>query len=639
MELALEPHRVQLLPALDRVHGRIAVGIAVQEEHLAGLRIEREVVDQDVGVQIAAIGVGSIGAVGERVGGIERDRPLDVAGLVVDVVDPRVRRRERGRRAHQRQVAGRRTAHDADAVRIESAARRLRADEADGALEVLPRRHVLGEVRGARRAVLERDDRHALLVEVATRGDDLEAVVVVEAVGAARVDDLDRPRLELLREVPFDEGNDLSILRVGRLAVGPDVFLDVGRAVLVGRPAVERGHLRAERAEKSHLAHELDGAPELGSGRRGVSASGDEVDFGGNLRPVRHRHRTELPVDARRRDGRRYIVVLAVEEAHGAGLAVEREDRVDRRAGREHARRGHRDREVDVAGEVVDVVDLRVRGGLRARRQEEREVRAVRKAHDADLVRAVAALRGGLAHEAHGALPVLPGDLVRGKPGRARAMAEPHARDAVREELRLERLQRGSVADAGVVGTGKDDHARARGGGGRVGPLEVRRRDAGLRVGHSGLRPERLRGACGAGERQQGRQCGDESGEDVFPPMNGVRHGVFSLGVAVGRIPPATATILARATVCPKLHNRVAPVFRPAKRARKRSSGAPRGVRARGGVRHSSTKKCRLPGDIFPGALWQSIPRSAGTSRDPSPPKKKTQKGFPNARAQWLRPA
>ena len=39
--------------------------------------------------------------------------------------------------------------------------------------------------------------------------------------------------------------------------------------------------------------------------------------------------------------------------------------------------------------------------------------------------------------------------------------------------------------------------------------------------------------------------------------------------------------------------------------------GTPFGVRARGGVR-TRHAKCRLAGDIFPGALWQSIPRSAG---------------------------
>ena len=512
VDFALDADAAELLPADDGVHGGKDVVVAVDEQHGAGVGVEREIGDERHPVGISTVRVVVVDSVSERVGREECNRKLYVAWKLVDRVDRLVRRGLRGRRAHEREVSARRVPHKSDLLRIKPLVRRLRADEADGALEVLPGRHVLRQASRARAAVVEVHDGQALFDEIALDGNDLEVARLVEVVSTACVENQDSVRRAVLGKMPFDPwirvvARPLMLggLVVWRLALGPYV-LDLDRLrlrVVVGK-AGKDAHQAGEIAKKTLLPHELDAALERVRRKRFVPAVGVEMDLGiGQPHAVRRLYHADLAVDPRGGERARDRVDSAVEKAGGGGLRVEPDDRIDRQGVSEDTRRRNRHREVDVAGDVVHRIDLRVRGGLRARGEEQREVRARGVAHYADLVGAVSALRRGLAHEAHGALSVLPRNLVGGKPARARPRVKPHAGDAVREKLLFERTELRAVANGRIVAAGDDYHARADIRRRFGGPFEIRRRDAGLRVGHAGIWPERLDASGGeTGKRQ-----------------------------------------------------------------------------------------------------------------------------------------
>ena len=80
---------------------------------------------------------------------------------------------------------GRRT-HYADAVRVKSLLRSLGADNAHGALKILPCRRMLGKsVQRTRSAVLHRDNRHALCIEIAADRRNLKSIWAVPLVASA----------------------------------------------------------------------------------------------------------------------------------------------------------------------------------------------------------------------------------------------------------------------------------------------------------------------------------------------------------------------------------------------------------------------------------------------------------------------
>ena len=138
-----------------------------------------------------------------------------------------------------------------------------------------------------------------------------------------------------------------------------------------------------------------------------------------------------------------------MEHAHRRGLLVELEDGVElrvhglpvARVGRSDSVR-HRvgdragDRPVDVARNVVELVDPLVGGGERARREQRREVRACGHRDGADSLGVEAALRRLGADHPDGTLSVLPCALVDRQPLRTRrAVHEVDALEADGGEL------------------------------------------------------------------------------------------------------------------------------------------------------------------------------------------------------------
>ena len=508
----------------------------MDKEDRACREVKRELGDKPRRIVIAARLVRLLVTIRERIRGIDRDRPLHIAGDRVQARRrPPVTTRgvvQRARRAHERQVSARGRAHDADAVRVQPLLRGLRADDTDRALEVGPCRHVLLQSCGTRRTVLHRDDRHALLVEIAAGGRDFEAVRIVARVASARIDDLNRLRLQVLRQVPLDVRRALVRLHVGHLALRPNVLLLVAAAREIARIALHQLDFGIDFAEIAHLAHELDRPAELLHVDGTVPAVRVKVQLGGNLHPA------ELPVELRRAV-RRMLIFSAVEEAHGTRLRIELKGRVElhvrrvavtrirhRKPVRQRIRHAHRKREVDVAGNVVRRIDLRVRGRQRARRQHHRKVRARRTAEDADPLGVESALLRRGSNEPHCALSVLPAGLVDGQPLRTgRAVPEPHAGDAVVEKQVFERPELRTVTRATIRAAGNEDHARAVRIRRLFGPLEIRhpvrravkpgllhllRRRGNLillEIRNLPLRPQRLNDA-----RQQrgGRQTQDE---------------------------------------------------------------------------------------------------------------------------------
>ena len=323
--------------------------------------------------------------------------------------------------------------HYADAVGIEPVRSGLAAHYPDSPLEVLPCGGVLGE--GFCRAgstVFQGDDGHALGVEVAAYGSNLESVGIVAGVGASGVDDLDGVGAALMREVPLDVGLALVLLAVGHLAFGPYILLGIACAVVIGRIPFHEVLLRGDGAEETHLGHELYRTLES---EGSVALVGVEMEFGGNL------HAAELPVN--QRGSVRGVGVLAsMMQADGACMVVELEDLADGHvraislaicAGAGFAVGGHIggsvcNRPVDVAGDLVYLVDGLISGCLRTGGKHQGKMPAGRHSDYAYLFGVVSAFGSLAAHHPHCPLAIFPGTLVDGEAyGTGSAVHEVHA--------------------------------------------------------------------------------------------------------------------------------------------------------------------------------------------------------------------
>lgn len=90
VEIGLKAHATQLFPAFHRIHRRPSIGVAMDEQHRTGGEIEGEFRCEPRVILVAAFRISGIDAIGERVGRIDRDRPLNGAGNLVGVIDRRV---------------------------------------------------------------------------------------------------------------------------------------------------------------------------------------------------------------------------------------------------------------------------------------------------------------------------------------------------------------------------------------------------------------------------------------------------------------------------------------------------------------------------------------------------------------------
>ena len=452
------------------------------------------------------------------------------------------------RRGHEREVAAGGGPHDADAVRIEAALDGTGADEAYCPLDVLPGRDMLGERRGGTRgAVAHCHDRHTLLVQVAPRRGDFETAGAGAAVAAARPDHLDGARREVRGDVPLHVRHALVRLHARNRGSAPDLDHLVRGARRVGGVAVHERDLGLQFAEKAHLAQELDGAVETVSA---VALVGIDVDFGGDLALAQlavHAGRCERGIDVR----------PAVQQAHRRGLFVEGEGRIERDvrtialayvraacAVRETVGEREDDGGVHMAWRLVQRVHGRVGGRKRARREKGPQVRSGGHGDGDDLFRVEAAFGGLRAHEADGALPVLPRALVDRKPLGARgAVHQVHALDSKRGQLLAPGVHQPHVAAGLVRPAGDEDDAdvgldvllrpRARLGRRGFGPFDkrfgvcgtVEAGGAGL-VGHRGdlvalavwhraFRPKRLALAGNSRKRDADEEGGEDSGHDT----------------------------------------------------------------------------------------------------------------------------
>jgi len=390
-------------------------------------------------------------------------------------------------------VSAGRGAHDADAVGIEPLRRGLAADDSDGALQILPRRRVLGQpAQRTRRAVFHRHNRHALLVQVTPRRRDFESVRIVAHVAAARVDDLDRLRLEFLRHVPLDIRHALVRLHIRHLAFRPDRLLEVFAASIVVQIAGHQIFFLAETPVKIHLAEVLGDTVEPVVVSRAVLALArvahetvgtvcEEMDLGRDFHPA------ELAVNLRGAV-RRIDVCPAVEERHRTRLRVElehvRELDVDRvalarvGAGQSVRQRvGGVDRHgpVDVAGKLVEFVDRPIRRCQRARREQGRQVRARGEPERTDLLRVESSFFRVVADETDGALPILPSALVDRQPLRTRrTVGEAGANEPEFGELLRDPVNPHPVAATVITAAGNEQHASAVFLRRRVVPVEIR---------------------------------------------------------------------------------------------------------------------------------------------------------------------
>ena len=328
----------------------------------------------------------------------------------------------------------------------------------------------------------------------------------------------------------------------------PEVLPGVlGRVVEVRRVAGYQRLLVRERSqEPAQLPEELHRAVEpvvVGAGLvapavpapEAVRPVGEEVQLG------RDPPLAQLAVDLRRGE-RRIRVGAAVEHAHGGGLLVELEDGVELRALAATRVRDPKpvvervadrasDRPVEVAGNVVDLVDLFVGGRQCARREERRKVGAGGHRDRADPIGVKPALHRLRADEPHRALPVLPRALVEREALRARrAVDEVHALEAGRGELLPPHVHKPDVA-AVFVGAARDqDHAAAVRLLGRGKPVDV---GCGivpflvchfgdlmrLGVGHLARRPEVL--ALGGRGKRREKERYENSLHSIPPPPNG----------------------------------------------------------------------------------------------------------------------
>ena len=494
MQIALNPHAAQLLPALDRIHRRPAVGIAVDEAHRRSVEIERELRHRHRRVAVAAGPVRNVGAVGERIRRIDRARPLHLAGHLVDIVDVvPVGAAARTRRAHKRKMTAGGKTHDSDAVRIKSARRRSLSHHAYRALGVLPGGRMLGERRGRTgRPVGYDHHRHALGVEIFGDRQPFAGNVAV-AVRAAGRDDLDRLGFEVFRDEPFDERNGLLlILDIGSFALGPDVLFHPFGGVKTGEDtALLQGLLTAD---EPHLLEEFLGAdePVVVSGRilfagimshETVVTVGVKMEFGGNF------HAAQLTVYLRGAVGR-IKIDAAVEEAHGAGFRIELERFVEFDVDRvavagigagkpvvERIGRIDRNRPVDVTGKRIKLIDRFVGGSLRRSRKHHRQMGTGGKTEHADLLRIEAELSGARTHKLDRPLTVLPAAPVDRRSFRTRsAVDERNAAHAHFGQTLGDAVDPLPVAAAVVTAAGNENHARVRADVRRrsVVPVEIR---------------------------------------------------------------------------------------------------------------------------------------------------------------------
>lgn len=206
VKFTLYSHAAHLLPSLHRVHGGIAIGISVDEQHGSSPEVEVELWHQRCVVGITTAGVLPVRTIRQDVRRIDTNPPLNVARLLVDIVDGQIGLLHGRSDTHQRQVTSCRATHNANLLGVKSQALGLAAYDAYGALHVLPRGGVLGQTTlggGSWRAVFHGDDRHSEFVEVAASWRHLETIGIIAVVRTTRVDNLDGLRLQLLREMTF----------------------------------------------------------------------------------------------------------------------------------------------------------------------------------------------------------------------------------------------------------------------------------------------------------------------------------------------------------------------------------------------------------------------------------------------------
>ena len=87
VQFGLDAHRPHLFPDLDGIHRGPAVGVPVDEEHGRRVEIEGEFRREYGIILIASLGVVRVDSVRQRIGGIDADAPLNLAGQFVQRVD------------------------------------------------------------------------------------------------------------------------------------------------------------------------------------------------------------------------------------------------------------------------------------------------------------------------------------------------------------------------------------------------------------------------------------------------------------------------------------------------------------------------------------------------------------------------
>ena len=100
VEVRLNSHPTKLLPAFHRIHRCPTVGIAVDEQHRTARQVKGELFYGSRFILVATLRIRDIRSVCECVCRIDRDRPLHVAGKLVEVVDRPIRTAFRAGGAH-----------------------------------------------------------------------------------------------------------------------------------------------------------------------------------------------------------------------------------------------------------------------------------------------------------------------------------------------------------------------------------------------------------------------------------------------------------------------------------------------------------------------------------------------------------
>ena len=329
-------------------------------------------------------------------------------------------------------------AHDPDAVRVEVTRFRLAAHDADCTLKILPGACVLREAIWTRCAVFERDDRHALFVQISPcRRHTIPRIGAVIEVPAAGIDDLDALGARRLRKMPFEIWNALVRLCIRHLGIRPEWHPLVATPIGIIREAVGEANFVAKPSIEVHLSDEFKYAVKPVIPCRAVTATvhvamksvptvREKMQLGGYLHPA------ELTVYLRRSQWRK-VVRTTVEQAHRAGLAVKRKLLHERDVGRislagvrhalaigQHVCRRLRHGEEQIARQGIEFIDWRIRRRLRRCGQKKDELGAGRYSRGADPLRAEAPLRRMRSHEPYGSLRIFPAGLVYCKPLRTR---------------------------------------------------------------------------------------------------------------------------------------------------------------------------------------------------------------------------